>query len=92
MQNAAESAHVIKVLLPLRVIKIGYLHEWLSFELQIGDKICNFVAFYRSSRQSQDDFETFADDFEMTLKLLAQKSLFLVTAIGDFNAKIFKLV
>ena len=92
MQNAVESVYIIKVLLPLRVIKIGYLHEWLSFELQIGDKICNFVAFYRSPRQSQDDFETFADDFEMTLELLAQKNLFLVTAIDDFNAKIFKLV
>ena len=34
--------------LPLRVINIGYLHELLSFELQIGDKICNFVALYRS--------------------------------------------
>ena len=50
------------------------------------------MAFYRSSRQSQDEFETFADDFEMTLELLAQKNLFLVTAIDDFNAKIFKLV
>ena len=57
--------------LPLRVINIGYLHECLSFELQIGDKICNFVALYRSPSQSQDDFETFADNFEMTLEFLA---------------------
>ena len=47
--------------LSLRVINIGYLHECLSFELQIGDKICNFVTLYRSSSQSQDDFETFPD-------------------------------
>ena len=73
--------------LPLRVINIGYLHECLSFELQIGDKICNFLALYRSPSQSQDDFETFADNFEMTLELLAQKNPFLLTAIGDFNAK-----
>ena len=33
--------------------------------MQIGDKICNFVALYRSRSQSQDDFETFADNFEM---------------------------
>ena len=51
----------------LRVINIGYSHKCLSFELQIGDKICNFVALYRSPSQSQDDFETFADNFEMTL-------------------------
>ena len=73
--------------LPLRVINIGYLHECLSFELQIGDKICNFLALYRSPSQSQGDFETFADNFEMTLELLAQKNPFLLTAIGDFNAK-----
>ena len=71
----------------LGVISIGYLHECLSFELQIGDKICNFAALYRSPSQSQDDFETFADNFEMTLEFLAQKNPFLLTAIGDFNAK-----
>ena len=34
--------------LPLRVINIGYLHACLSFELQIGNKVCKFVATYRS--------------------------------------------
>ena len=51
--------------LPLRVINIGYLHKCLSFELQIGNKICNFVALFRlgiCKSQSQDDFETFADE------------------------------
>ena len=62
--------------LALRVINIGYLHECLSFELQNGDKICNFVALYRSPSQSQDNFETFVDNFEMTFELLAQKVLF----------------
>ena len=66
--------------LSLRVINIGYLHECLSFELQIGDKICNFVTLYRSSSQSQDDFETFPDNIEMTLELLAQKTSFLVNS------------
>ena len=73
--------------LPLGVVNIGYLQEFLSFELQIGDKICNFVALYRSPNQSKDDFEIFVDNFEMTLELLAQKNPFLLTAIGDFNAK-----
>ena len=60
--------------LPLRVINTGCLHECLNFERQIGAKICNFVALCRSASQSQGDFETFADNFEMTLELLAQKS------------------
>ena len=46
-----------------------------------------FCCFYRSPSQSQDDFETFADNFEMTLELLAQKNTFLLTTIGDFIAK-----
>ena len=38
--------------LPLRVKNIGYLHECLRFDLQSGDKTCNFVALYRSPNQS----------------------------------------
>ena len=72
-----------KSYLPLRVINIYYLHECLSFEL---------LALYRSPSQSQDDFETFSDNFEITLELLAQKTPFLITAIGDFHAKSLKLV
>ena len=73
--------------LPLRVLNISYLKECLNFELKIGDKSCNFIALYRSPSQSQDDFETFSDNFEMTLETLAQKGSFLTTIIGDFNAK-----
>ena len=54
---------------------------------KIGDKICNLEALYRSQSQSQDDFEVFTDNLEMTLEILAQKNIFLITAIGDFNAK-----
>lgn len=43
----------------------------------IGDKFCNFVALYRPRRQSQDEFETFSDNFEMTLETLAQSGSFL---------------
>ena len=73
--------------LPLRVINIGYLNECLTLELTVGDKTCNFVVLYRSPSQSQDEFETFSDNFEMTLDILAQKNPFLMTTIGDFNAK-----
>ena len=73
--------------LPQRVINIGYLNECLTLELKVGDKTCNFVVLYRSPSQSQDEFETFSDNFEMTLDILAQKNPFLMTTIGDFNAK-----
>ena len=69
------------------MIQFNSIHECLSFDLQIGNKTCNFLALYRSPSQSQNNFEFFADTFEMRLELLAQQNPFLLTAIGDFNAK-----
>ena len=37
-----------KTCLPLRVIDIQYLNQCMNFELKIGDKLCTFVALYRS--------------------------------------------
>ena len=45
--------------------------------VKLGDKICNFVSLYRSPNQSEDEFENFSNNFELTL----------IVAIGDFNAK-----
>ena len=73
--------------LPLRVLNISYLKECLNFELKIGDKSCNFIALYRSPSQSQDDFETFSDNFEMTLETLVQKASFLTAITDDFIAR-----
>ena len=74
-----------KNFLPLRVLDIKYLHECINFELKIGDKLCNFVALYRSPSQTQDEFEKFSDNLELDLGTLSQKNPFLVVAIGDFN-------
>ena len=73
--------------LPLRVKNIGYLNECLNLELKAADKICNFVVLYRSPSQSQDEFEFFSDNFEMTLDILAHKNPLLMTTIRDFIAK-----
>ena len=67
------------------------LHEFLTFELQIGNKIFNFLALYKSRSQSQYIFETFADSFKMTLQNSSTKNTFLITATGDFDAK-FKVL
>ena len=67
--------------LPQRVINIGYLNECVTLKLTVGDKTCNFIALYRSSSQSQDEFGTFSDNFEMTLDILAQNNWFLMTTI-----------
>ena len=69
--------------MPLGVLDIQYLNEGISFELKIGDKLCTFVAPYRSPSQLQDNF----DNFKLNLETLSRKTLFLLVAIGDFNAK-----
>ena len=59
-----------KNFLPLRVCGISFLDECINFELKIGDKLCCFVAFYRSASQTQDDFLSFSENFELTLERL----------------------
>ena len=54
----------------------------------ISNKVCSFVALYRSPSQSQDDFEIFSDNFEITLDLVSKKKPFLLAVLSDFNAKL----
>ena len=60
----------------------------VCFELNIGDKTCNFLSLYRSPSQSQDDFESFTENLELNLENLVQMNAFLFVAIRDFNAKL----
>ena len=55
-----------KNFLPLKVTGVRLLEECIAFDLIISNKLCSFVALYRSPSQSQDDFATFSDNFEMT--------------------------
>ena len=48
----------------LLFLSIHYLQERINFELKIGDKFCNFISLYRSSSQTQDEFEKFSENFE----------------------------
>ena len=76
-----------KICLPLKPLDIKCVNECINFELKIRDKLCTFVALYRSPSQSQDNFETFIDNIELNLETLSQINLFLLVAIGNFNAK-----
>ena len=55
--------------------------------IKLGDKTCNFVSLYRSPNQSENDFQNFCDNFELTLDAVSATNLFLVAVNGDFNAK-----
>ena len=42
---------------------------------------------YRPPNQSEDDFENFCNNFELMLNAASETNLFLIVAIGDFNAR-----
>ena len=42
--------------LPLRVLNISYLSEYITSEISIGNKVCRFIHHYRSPSQAQDEF------------------------------------
>ena len=65
-----------KNFLPLKVTGIPLLEECIAFDLIISNKLCSFVALYRSRIQSQDDFAKCHDNFEMTLDLLSKTNRF----------------
>ena len=73
--------------LPLKILNIHYLQESISFELQVGSKICKFVSLYRSSSQTSDDFEKLIDNFEITPDTLAESNSDLIVVLGDLNIK-----
>ena len=51
----------------------------------MGGKLCKFTSLYYSPSQSSDTFEDFADDFEFNLDEIANKRLYLIVVLGDFN-------
>ena len=73
--------------LPLKILSIKYLHECISFEIRIGSKLCKFASLYRSPSQSVNDFESFANKFELDIDKATANDIFLTVVLGDFNAK-----
>ena len=71
----------------LKILNIHYLHESISFQLQVGSKICKFVSLCRSPNQTSDDFEKFTDNFELTLHTLAQSNSHLIVVLEYLNIK-----
>ena len=61
------------------------MQECINFEIKIKDKLCNFIGLYRSSNQSQDDFASFINNFELNHD---SHNPFLTVVLGDFNAKL----
>ena len=55
--------------------------------MKIEEKLCNFIALYRSPSQSQDELETFLKNFELNLDTILPNNTFLTVVLSDFNVK-----
>ena len=73
--------------LPLKILNILYLHQCINSEIRLGGKLNWPVSLYRSPSQSQDDFESFANSFELNIDIITADNKFLTVVLGDFNAK-----
>ena len=67
--------------------KYSLLTESISFELQVGSKIFKIASLYRSLSQTNDGFDKFTDNFELTLDTLAESNSHLIVVLEDFNIK-----
>ena len=64
-----------------------HLQEYLNIEFCVGKKICRLISLYRSSSQSQEEFNTFLDNSDSNLETVSFSNPFLTILIGEFNAK-----
>ena len=71
-------------------IDIQFLNECINFKIKIDGKLCGFLCLYRSTSQTRNIFETFSNNFELTLDTIINKNPFLIVALADFNAKATK--
>ena len=76
-----------KSCLPINVLNISMLSECIILELSLEDKNLFFSSLYRSPSQSPEEFEHFLENFEHNLQRITDLNPFLVTVLGDFNAK-----
>ena len=51
------------------MLSISMLHECISLEIRIDDKLCNLICLYRYPSQNMEEFETCDKNLEFNLEL-----------------------
>ena len=69
-------------------IRYTLLQECINFEIKIENKFYNFIVLYRLPSQSQHTFESFINNLELNTDAIAAKNPYLISILGDFNAKL----
>ena len=50
--------------------------ECINFQIKIKDKLCDLISLNHSPNQSQDEFESFINNFESNLHSIVVNNLF----------------
>ena len=80
-----------KEVLPLRVINVNYLNEYIRFELNIGEKLFCFINLYRSPSQTQDEFDKFTNNLQLNISELIYEVLILHVLISILHPSLIWL-
>ena len=75
--------------LPLKLININFLHQCLTIELNIKNKLYVLVALYRSPSQSHNEPSSFITNLESTLQAITLRQTFLTMVLGDFKHELW---
>ena len=73
--------------LPLKLTNINFLHECLTIELIIKNKLCVLVALHQSPSQSHNEFSSFITNLDSILQAATLRNPFLTIVLDDFNPK-----
>ena len=76
-----------KSCLPICILNTSILNECVALSIEHDKKEIIFLSVYRSPSQSPDEFNKFLQNFENIIQNFYSKQPFLITILGDFNAK-----
>ena len=73
--------------LTFRLLNIHNLKECMNSEISFAGIIYNFIPLYRSPSQSSDNYKDFAENLELNLDKITNKSPYVLVLHSDFNVK-----
>ena len=73
--------------LAVNVLNFNLLSECIIMEIEVDNKKIILFNLYRSPSQSPEVFAEFIENFENCLKNIYNSQPFMITVVGDFNAK-----
>ena len=71
-------------------VTFKYLDECIDFELRIDKKFVGFCLLAKTAKtpiQNRDEFEKLLENLESSIDHMADKNLYMMVVLGDFNAK-----